>query len=227
MLSALSNKEPDAFRTPHAVEDWIVARHHGLKTRLLDITTNPLVALQFSCNLHTKIDGAVHVFAVPDSIVELFSSDTSSIIANFAKLSLVEQGFLLGEKHYLFYEDVMRKLRDMVRRENPLFNGEIDPRLFFRVFVVRPRHIFQRIRAQSGAFLLSARHRRFEASEIRSFNESIPIYDHYKLKVPFGKQPYIRRQLQLLNVTGETLFPGLDESAKAVNESFGFNGIAQ
>ena len=227
MLSALSNKEPGAFRTPHAVEDWIVAQHHGLRTRLLDITTNPLVALQFSCDLDTKKDGAVHIFAVPDSIVEPFSSNTSSIIANFAKLSPVEQGFLLGEKHYLTYEEVMGKLRDMVRRENPLFNGDIDPRLFFRIFVVRPRHIFQRIRAQSGAFLLSARHRRFEASEVGCFNESIPIYDHYKLKVPFKKQSHIKRQLQLLNVTRETLFPGLDESAKAVNESFGFSRVAQ
>lgn len=60
----------------------------------------------------------------------------------------------------------------------------IEPRDLFRVWIVEPRRPFERIRAQSGAFLLSAFHERFERSAIRSWNRSIPVYEHWTLNVP-------------------------------------------
>jgi hypothetical protein len=44
--------------------DWewlILGQHHGLQTRLLDWTTNPLVALYFACNKDLEKDGAVYL----------------------------------------------------------------------------------------------------------------------------------------------------------------------
>ena len=50
--------------------DWLVfAQHYGLKTRLLDWTSNPLIGLWFSCYEKSKwnADGIVFVFVVKEN----------------------------------------------------------------------------------------------------------------------------------------------------------------
>ena len=171
MLRDLISRWPQDFSgMTTALEQLVVAQHHGLKTRLLDVTRNPCVALFSACDERdrsgmyeeNKMDGRLHVFGVPQSMVKPFDSDTVSIIANFAKLERHYQSLLLGKTLDVIlnessdsgikplYSEGMRRLRHLVRQEKPQF--EIDPRDFFRVFVVKPKQSFERIRAQEGAF---------------------------------------------------------------------------
>ena len=104
----------------------------------------------------------------------------------------------------------------MSKKPGAVHKERIDPRDFYRVFVVEPQMSFERIRAQFGAFLLSAFHERFERSEVLNRNPGVGIYGHSVIEVPVEKKQDILRELRLLNVTRETLFPSLDETAKAI-----------
>ncbi len=193
-----------------------------------------LVALFHACdnadqNAQLKGDGRLHVFAVPSTLVKPFNSDAVSIISNFAKLSRRKQDALLGKRCGLFGHRIrrateqpaaMRILCQLIRQEKPYFEEWIDPMDLYQAFIVEPQLSSERIREQSGAFIVSAFHERFERDEILRINKGIPVYAHYKLTISGECKNSITKELQLLNVTRETLFPGLDSSAKSVTDSF-------
>lgn len=124
------------------------------------------------------------------------------------------------------YSD-MGRLWTFIKQEKPYFvENLIEPRDLFRIFIVQPRLLFDRVRAQSGAFLVSASHRIFDfESDVehernvryRRDNCDVP-YDYYRLTVKSGKKRSILDELQSLNISKETLFPGVEESAKAIRE---------
>ncbi len=170
----------------------------------------------------------MHVSVVPESFVKAFDSDSISIIANLAKLPHHEQEILMGKQggyfpsnssyyeHLRLSPEIKRRLYHSIRQEKPYFEERIDIRDLFRVFVVEPERSFERIRVQSGAFLVSAFHERFERDEILKHNKDIPVYDYYRLYVPYESKEKILRELRLLNIKREVLFPSLDEVAKAI-----------
>ena len=165
-------------------------------------------------------------------MVKPFNSDTVSIVANFARLPRGEQNLLLGKTKEDAKEDVepsgppgtgpnryraaLEHLYQLIQEEKPSFAERIDPKDFLRVFVVEPQRSFERLRAQSGAFLLSAFHERYEATSIRKWNSDTPMYHHYVLTVPARAKKGILDELSMASITRENLFPGLEETARAI-----------
>ena len=217
MLRDLISRRPEEFSgIDFALSEWVLAQHHGLPTRFLDITRNPLVAMFIACREDGDEAGQLHIFAVPRELVKPFDDDTINFIAELAKLAPHEQKLVVGSEEEVptpSNDDDMDRLTWRFLRR-----WQVHIRDFYKCFVIEPQQSPERIRAQSGAFLASAFHDRFEPEEIRRRNESIPVYAHYKLEIPSDSKKGILDDLRLLNTTEETLFPGPDSSAKAVKD---------
>ena len=242
ILTDIVSRRPEDFASADsALEQWGIAQHYRLPTRFLDVTRNPLIALYFACEKDTGSDGRIHIFVVPQGLVKAFNSDEASIVANIAKLSFQDKYMVLGSRqlvepyslrgiHRMIsgtasrsdepYFQAFNRLHNLIRKENPSFDGHIDIRDLYKVFVIEPKRLSERIRAQSGAFLASAFHERFEREEIENNSPNIPTYAHYKLEIPADDKEDIMKSLRLANITNETIMPGLDSSAEAVRRFY-------
>ena len=233
MLRELISRRPDDFNhIRSALGEWVLAQHHGLKTRFLDILRNPLVGLFFASRYNESIkdisDGKLHIFVVPSSLVKSYNSDTVSVITNFAKLTNADQQMLLGKTNAFSnrpYHEAMGRLYQLIQTEKPYFINRIDPRDLYRVLIVEPQRSVERIRAQTGAFLVSAFHERFEREKVLELKPDLPIYAHHIMTVPGRRKSRIRNELELLNITRETMLPGLDTAAEVITEAYGGGAV--
>ena len=75
----LNRKPNDFLNCNNSLEKLILMQHYGIPTRLIDVTTNPLVALYFACQGNPDKDGVVFIF---EENVEYDIND-ENIVATF------------------------------------------------------------------------------------------------------------------------------------------------
>ena len=230
LLDLISRRPQELSGMTTVLDQWVLARHHGLKTRFLDVTKNPLVGLFFACDRNEKYKqhgACLHIFSVPGPLGKTFNSDTISVISNFARLSKSDQDLILGPPEGARTFDSMRdefdeawgRLYQLIGREKSHFEQRVEIQDLYGVFVVQPQQSAERVRAQSGAFLVSAFRNRFDYPEGTDWNGGLRPYGHCTLTIPSGCKDKLRNELAMLNISRETLFPGLDSAAEAITGS--------
>lgn len=241
MLTEFISNNPNEFAPDMSLLSQLMkAREYGLPTRLLDVSSDPLVALFFAVEnpKHDQSDATLHLFAVPSWLMQPFNSDSVAVVCAYARLRDRDQRLLVGDvdsknlwdahmdvitgNTRFRWNEVMDRIVGEITKEGRGFSERIDPYDFFRVFVVVPKIDERRLRTQSGAFLLSAFHESFEPEDVLARMPNVPLYDHYKLTISAAAKPAIREELERLNITRESLLSSLEVSAESIRARYGF-----
>lgn len=86
IIEETMEKYPEYFNDVISNTDILLTlQHYGVPTRLLDVTTNFLVSLFFSCQEDTE-DGKIYCFPKSQYVNKSSYSDTISMIASFSRL---------------------------------------------------------------------------------------------------------------------------------------------
>lgn len=106
MYNEIVNKKPEEFASSKCSFDYLVKmQHYYIPTRLLDITTNPLVALYFGCCETPKDDSdeykpTVYCIDIPKELIKNYNSDSVTILSSLARYDKDSKEKLLFQVKY-------------------------------------------------------------------------------------------------------------------------------
>jgi hypothetical protein len=192
-------------------------QHFGLPTRLLDVTSNPLVGLYFTVDEIPDEDGSLIIFRVSAERKKYYDSDSISCVCNLANLKSSEKE-IIEKTSATKISDFMRlnpaqRLYQFIREEKPHFRPEIQKDDLFRQYYVVAKQNNARIIAQNGAFLAFG----LKWDSGSSFGNDIQAYS---LRIPAARKLEIRKELAMIGIDAGALFPEIDRAAAQIVENY-------
>ena len=194
---------PESFSKPLPTMLIANMQHFGIPTRMLDVTSNALVALYFACKNEDK-DGVVYVFGgfslsaynpYANIIADTYRLTNNCIISVDTYLDLISKQIYSSHMFYPKWEDdtmFVNSLKDQLSK--PL--------------IIDVGNINQRQINQSGKFILFPNiikngYIQKELVKMTKDNEEL----HTKILIPKNSKNKILEQLKLVGINEDFLFP--------------------
>lgn len=193
------------------ISAWLeIAQHHGVPTRLLDFTENPLVALFFACKDSPNTDGCVW-------------------IVNQYTYNMV----VLGKEMVILTEELKWAISNII--ENCIVNKfkivpvqEFNKNSILYPIIYKPCYRKERMKLQSSIFMIWGKDQRalerlisndlyMELGENKE-NQTRGVI--CQIIIPKNKKEYILQQLDLLGINEKLIFPGLDGIGRYINQKY-------
>ena len=210
------------------IEILTMMQHYKMPTRLLDTTSNPLVALYMACDKPASYNkdnhqlGEVIMMNEKKSAVKYSDSNITTILSALAVLETP------------YKEELYDKIMESKEKNDPSIykkcnaytryvaevsqNIKFDDEFFNPDVLLKPRHvkvgmINERIIAQSGAFIL------YGLIDYKSGRGQL-IDTQVKERIFILNRDYIRKQLNMLNINSAVLFPDMDHTAFEITKKY-------
>ena len=207
-------------------------QHYEVPTRLLDISTNPLVALFFAVcafreDFGKKLNGEVLIFAVDESKICYDDSDKVRVLSALPAIRDCDREKIIEkfnlQSNELQHSSEVQKLVKVIRKEDVRFKNEITKNLLQQCVLVKPIKNNNRMLRQSGVFFICG------LSEYGSFDNAKDISE-YRIKdnnkkkvvciIPNKYKEIIYRELEHLKINNANLYPEIEHVAKYIREKY-------
>jgi len=192
-------------------EKLVKMQHYGVKTRLLDISQDPLQALFFSLyidpadNGERDDDAVVFAYKIPKKQICNWHSDKVSVVSNVAAYSFddLRMDLLPDDINAFNKSDSIHHLLHEIRAEKPHFRDEIVKEHLSQVYCVHPLLANPRIRSQQGAFLLYG----INGDRHHLADLELSGIQKIALKIPHKAKIELMQEMWLLGRTIDCVYP--------------------